>query len=101
MEAINSSVAAAMWESYFFSDDFYASYGAVVVWHGRNLYLPDMAVGRLVEAPSEMTTLVDVFLSSPSTPINNGQVVGYDFVIDQAEAIEAELIAAACLTRIP
>jgi hypothetical protein len=90
----NSPVAAAMWESYFFSDDFYVSYEGMVGWRGRNLYLPDLAVGRLVEEPAQMTSPDRRFSGLTSTPINNGLVVGYDFVIDQANAIVAELVEA-------
>ncbi|MCA9973289.1 MAG: hypothetical protein KC425_23885, partial [Anaerolineales bacterium] len=88
-----SPVAEAMLQSFFFSDDFYASFDAAVPWRGRSLYLPDLAVGRLVESPAEMTALVNAFLAQPATTLGSGLVTGYDFLLDQAAAIEQELVA--------
>ncbi|MGD8967587.1 MAG: hypothetical protein PVI07_08775, partial [Anaerolineae bacterium] len=78
-------------EGYTLSDDFYAD-REPFAWFGRQLYLPDYAIGRLVEMPQEMVKLIDVYLTrggqaSPET----GLVVGYDFLADSAREIKGRL----------
>jgi hypothetical protein len=72
------------------SDDYFAAaipFPAL----GREVYLPQYGIGRLVESPQEMITVIDNFLGSPTKTPNNALVTGYDFLIDQATAIVDEL----------
>jgi hypothetical protein len=75
---------------YFLSDDYYAAslpYGIV----GRELYLPQYGLGRLVESPSEIATMIDTFIGAPVLSPDNALVTGYDFLIDQAASINSTL----------
>ena len=58
--------------------------------------IPDLAVGRLVETPSDVIKLLDVYLATGDgvvpTP-SSALVTGYDFIADAALAIETELEA--------
>ncbi|MEZ5596541.1 MAG: hypothetical protein R3E84_09140 [Pseudomonadales bacterium] len=58
--------------------------------------IPDLAVGRLVETPDEMITVLDAYLATADGTVPTPQstlVTGYDFLQDAAEAIQAELVA--------
>ena len=60
-------------------------------WRGREFYLPSLAIGRLVESPSEIATAINAFLSHPQVEPVDAVVTGYDFLIDQAEAVSDTL----------
>ncbi|MCP4535611.1 MAG: hypothetical protein GY832_00520, partial [Chloroflexi bacterium] len=75
---------------YFLSDDYYAGL-LPLPWRGRELYLPQIGIGRLVEKPSEIVTAIDAFLAQPVIMPSDALVTGYDFLIDQADAISATL----------
>jgi hypothetical protein len=75
---------------YFLTDDYYAGL-LPLPFKGRELYLPHLAVGRLVESPAEIAAAVDAFLTHSLLSPANAVVTGYDFLIDQAEAISATL----------
>ena len=51
----------------------------------RRLYLPDLAVGRLVETPAQIIAQVDEF-GPPTAGSTRGRayVAGYDFMTDGA-----------------
>jgi hypothetical protein len=80
---------------YVLSQDRYGAQTEVSLKSG-SLPIPDLAVGRLVETPAEVTGLLDVYLSSPGgvsiTP-TSALVTGYDFLEDAALAVKAELEA--------
>ncbi|HYT59935.1 MAG TPA: HYR domain-containing protein, partial [Haliangiales bacterium] len=56
--------------------------------------VPDLAVGRLVETPAEVTAMLDAYLETTGgvvpTP-NSALVTGYDFLQDTADAVRAQL----------
>ncbi len=60
------------------------------------LPIPQLGVGRLVETPAEITTMLDAYLSTAAgvvaTP-DSALVTGYDFLDDAALAVESELAA--------
>ncbi len=70
-------------------------YGADVIVRRKNatIPLPKNPVGRLVETPAEITTVIQAYLDdngqvpSPSS----GFVAGYDFLVDASEAVSDEL----------
>ena len=84
------ALAQARAKRYFLSDDYYA--GLLPLPHeGREFYLPQVAVGRLVEAPAEITAQVDAFLARPVLAPQDALVTGYDFLIDAAQAMSRTL----------
>jgi hypothetical protein len=78
-------------------------------WRGRGLYLPDLAVGRLVETPLDIYTYLSPYVYVPTFPgpvlspftiradradaghTGAAMVTGYDFLSDQAYKIAQRL----------
>ncbi len=86
------AISEALAARYFLSDDYYANAALYpLVWHGRELYLPQLGTGRLVESPDDIINLIDAFISQPILTPTNALVTGYDFLIDQAQAVSATL----------
>jgi hypothetical protein len=77
---------------YFLSDDYYAGL-LPFPYQGRELYLPQFAIGRLVETPAQMRDSIGAFLSQSVLFPQDGFVTGYDFLIDEASAISQTLTA--------
>lgn len=83
------TTGAALYANYYLSDDYYAD-RAPTTYQGHELYLPDLAVGRLVEAPGDISRLIDAFLANPVTQLAAQDAVlvsGYDFVQDMATTV--------------
>ncbi|NUM48525.1 MAG: PKD domain-containing protein, partial [Anaerolineales bacterium] len=55
------------------------------------LYIPELAIGRLVETPSEISTAINHFLEPSSGTVSNALVTGYTFLKDQSLAIVEEI----------
>ena len=84
------ALAQARAKRYFLSDDYYA--GMLPLPHeGREFYLPQVAVGRLVEDPAGIAAQVDAFLARPVLAPADALVTGYDFLIDAAQAMSQTL----------
>ncbi|MFQ5855277.1 MAG: pre-peptidase C-terminal domain-containing protein [Anaerolineae bacterium] len=79
----NNPTGAALKDNYYLSDDYFAD-REPTVHKGRELFIPDLAVGRLIESPSEMIGQIEAFLANPVTVVDNILVSGYDFVQDVA-----------------
>lgn len=79
----DNSTGAALHANYFLSDDYYAA-RAPIPFEGRELYIPDLAVGRLIETPGEIVAFIDAFLSESQVTLGKVLVTGYDFVQDTA-----------------
>ncbi|HET9907034.1 MAG TPA: PxKF domain-containing protein [Anaerolineales bacterium] len=61
---------------------------------GYTLALPDLAVGRLVDTASEISTAIDAYIETDGIiEPTSSLVTGYDFVGDAAVAIQAEMDA--------
>ena len=59
---------------------------------GRQLFIPDLAGGRLVETPAQITSAVTSFESSNGTLRNSTAFVsGYDFVSDGSQLVAQRL----------
>jgi hypothetical protein len=74
----------------FLNDDFYVS--EAIDGPNRTLYLPDAAVGRLVESVADVTAYIAMYLdangtASPTTALSSG----YDFNIDLANYVTSQL----------
>ena len=73
------------------TDDYYVSIKPAA-WQGRELYVPELSVGRLVETPLEIGAAADAFLNvngvlSPTTAF----VGGYDFFTDGSQVLASNL----------
>jgi len=68
------------------TDDYYAD-KIPTQWQGNEVYIPDYAVGRLIETPGEISAFIDAFLANDVTTASRALVTGYDFVQDAGSAI--------------
>lgn len=85
-------VHEALATGHYLSDDPYVDL-APTTWFNRQLYVPDMAIGRLVETKAEILGAVDAYLDPDGNPattevgsVNPQRVYasGYDFMADGA-----------------
>ena len=74
------------------SDDPYAS-SAPLPYFGRQLHVRDLAVGRLVELPAQISAQLDAFANSSNGRLNptTALTTGYDFLSDGAKAVSSSL----------
>ena len=78
------------------SDDYYVD-AQPTPWQGRELYIPDLPLGRLTETPAEIGAAADAFVASnglldySTAAAATGLVTGYDFFKDGASATAANL----------
>ena len=79
----NNPTGAALKGNYFLTDDYFADREPTTD-EGRELFIPDLATGRLIESPSEMIGQIDAFLANPLTVVDKILITGYDFVQDVA-----------------
>ena len=79
---------------YVLSQDAYGS-DIDVSFKSHFIPVPDLAVGRLVETPDDMLTMLDAYLATPNGVLQPGSafVSGYDFLAESAEAVQGELEA--------
>ena len=85
---ISSTQWAAFQENMILTDDYYGD-REPIAWGDHELYIPDYAVGRLIEKPSEIGAFIDAFLADDQIDTAKVLVTGYDFVQDGANAIRA------------
>lgn len=85
----NHPTGSALQANYFLSDDYYADIEPTR-FRQRELYIPDLAVGRLVETPAEIMAFIDVFLLDTHIPSGNVLVTGYHTARDAGERICSE-----------
>lgn len=78
-----SITGAALAADRYLTDDFYGNY-APLRRDGVLVYLPDMAVGRLVETPEQIVGQIEKFLSGEGIVVEDTIVTGYDFMVDSA-----------------
>ncbi|MBP7694544.1 MAG: hypothetical protein KA764_21665, partial [Anaerolineales bacterium] len=77
---------------YFLSDDYYAGL-LPLPFQGREFYLPQVAVGRLVETPAEILGQLTAYLARPSLTPTDALITGYDFLTDEAAQVSQQLTA--------
>ncbi len=68
---------AALRANYFLTDDYYVDRDPTI-FAGRELYIPDLAIGRLVETPAEIDAFIDAFLASPQVSADHVLVTAWD-----------------------
>lgn len=76
--------AIALAHDFFLTDDFYGDANPVSV-NGRQLFIPDLATGRLIESPPEIAAFITTYLANPTVAADSVSVTGYDFVTDSAQ----------------
>jgi hypothetical protein len=85
------------------TDDAYGDFDPIA-WRDTALYIPDVALGRLVETPAEMEKSIDPYLANQRLAATSALVAGYDFLSDGSVAVDNALTsvipAAAHTTRI-
>ena len=90
----SSPSQAALKLNYVLSQD---DYGAVVNLSSRNTSfpVPGLATGRLVENPSDITTVLNAYLATSNGVVSpqSSLVTGYDFMASTAQAVQANLQA--------
>lgn len=82
----NTTLHGAVLDDMTLTDDFYVDRTPTQV-ITRTIYLPDYAVGRLVQTPDEIVAQIDTFLAGDQLTVTRGLVSGYDFVQDAAQSI--------------
>ena len=80
---VGNPTGAALKANHFLSDDYFSDREPTLL-QGRELYIPDLATGRLIETPAEMIVQINAFLAKPVTVVDNILITGYDFVQDLA-----------------
>lgn len=82
---------AAQKAGYLLSDDPYGTLRAVP-WLDRQLYVPELGVGRLVETPAQIEGQLRQFVASGGVvDPTSSLTTGYDFLSDGAQAVDAAL----------
>ena len=94
--AQSNELAAALLQGYLLTDDAYGTRAGVAV-NEHELFVPDVALGRLVETPEDIDAAIDKFLDpafdgtlDPATA-NSALVTGFDFMIDGAQEVASNL----------
>ena len=91
----SSASQASLRLGYVLGQDGYGSDTDIEI-KGSIVPVPDIAVGRLVESPTEISGMLDAYLSTSGgvvpTP-GTSLVTGYDFLTDAADAVKNELAA--------
>ena len=82
----NSPTGAALLADYYLTDDYLVDQEPTTV-NGREVYLPDLAIGRLVETPTDIIGLIDRFMLDATLDGYKVLVTGYDFVDDAARSV--------------
>src|SRR4029078_8733852 len=83
---------------YVLTQDFYGAKNAISRFD-HELYVPDLAVGRLVETVADISAVIDAYTSASGVVApTNALVTGYDFLADTAAYIAGQLQANALTT---
>ena len=89
----NTTSYASLTFGYVLSQDFYGT-GVNLSISNTKLPIPALAVGRLVETPNDIITVLDAFTdASGKVAPESALVTGYDFLEDAALAVQGELQA--------
>ncbi|HLY15207.1 MAG TPA: PxKF domain-containing protein [Candidatus Limnocylindrales bacterium] len=85
-------ISAAEAASETLTDDVYGDPNPTPTGDGNNLFVPQMAVGRLVESPSDIGSQLESYVTNKGTlDTKTGLVAGYDFLADGAQAVADRL----------
>ncbi len=88
---VNGSYYGALSTSHFLSDDPYGDLDPIE-WATRRLYVPELALGRLVESPTQIIAQLDAFAdASGRLDAGRAYAAGYDFMTDGASSVRQAL----------
>lgn len=88
---LDNPISRAFARGYLLSDDPYGDFDPGE-WLNGKLYVPDVALGRLVERPAEIMGAIDRYLSSQGRlDTSSSFTAGYDFLIDGAAEVDSAL----------
>ena len=86
-----NALRASVLTGHILTDDAYGDSNPIP-WLDRELYLPEVAVGRLVETPGEIVAAVQNFATfNGSLDPQTALTTGYDFLADGAQAVDSSL----------
>ncbi len=92
----SNELSAALLNGYTLTDDAYGTKAGIAV-NEHELFMPDVALGRLVETPEDIAGAMKTYEDSNGTldptTANSAMVTGYDFMIDGAQQVAANLRA--------
>ena len=93
-----SATLSSIANGYILTDDFYVDQ-TPISWSGSYLYVPDLAVSRLVEKPAEIAGSIQAFIDADGvlarTQVGGTAVVsGHSFMSDGATAVRDTLTGA-------
>lgn len=88
----DTPMEARLLGGYILSDNYYASFHPLTA-QGRQLFIPEFPIGRLVETPEEIINTLTAFTSGQAVTLSTSLVAGYDFVTDGSAIIRDELVA--------
>ncbi|UCC85560.1 MAG: hypothetical protein JSV81_11890 [Anaerolineales bacterium] len=83
----------ALAQGYILTQDYYVD-ADPLLWRGRQLYIPDKAIGRLVETPGQMMNIINNYLdpvTRGTTNVSSCLATGYEFLTDGTQAIQNSL----------
>ena len=97
----DSPLLASMWRQMVLTDDFYVD-SEPIPFNEHALYIPDMAISRLVETPDEIAAQINVFLGKtpdgtadlrPAGQLDGstGMVTGQDFMTNGVQRVQTTL----------
>ncbi len=87
LEVEESALDAAFLQGHILTDDFYGTPPGEELFCFNYVWLPKLAVGRLVETPGEIVGLVNGYVTSNTLTATTALATGYDFFTDCAQAI--------------
>ena len=88
---VNGSYYGALSTSHFLSDDPFGDLDPIQ-WATRRLYVPELALGRLVESPAQIIAQLDAFGDAAGRlDAGRAYAAGYDFMTDGASAVREAL----------
>ena len=88
---VNGSYFGALGTSHYLSDDPYGDLDPIQ-WATRRLYVPELAIGRLVESPAQIINQIDAFgAASGRLDASSAYAAGYDFMVDGAGSVRTAL----------
>jgi Tol biopolymer transport system component len=89
----NNQYKGAFGHGFLMTDDVYAEKAAPQLF-GHELFVPDQAIGRVLETPAEIVGLIDAFLGRGGAfAPQSSLVTGYDFLTDGSKAVNAPFAA--------
>lgn len=87
----DTAVSRALAAGLLLSDDPYGDFDPQT-WLNGSLYVPDVAIGRLIETPDDIVAQLRHYAASDGVLVpDNADVFGYDFLVDGSQAIGSAL----------